>query len=109
MESNQDEVWKYSDTNGDSIADKKELFTTTFGRSGNVEHQQSSLFWGLDNWLYSTYNAFRVRWTPDGVLREPTAPNNSQWGITQDSTGRIWSRAAPAGFPATFSCRSITG
>ena len=85
MESNQDEVWKYTDTNGDSIADKKELFTTSFGRAGNVEHQQSSLFWGLDNWLYSTYNAFRVRWTPNGVLREPTAPNNSQWGITQDS------------------------
>ena len=102
MESNQDEVWKYTDTNGDSIADKKELFTTSFGRSGNVEHQQSSLFWGLDNWLYSTYNAFRVRWTPNGVLREPTAPNNSQWGITQDSTGRIWFQGGASGLPGYF-------
>jgi mono/diheme cytochrome c family protein len=102
MESNQDEVWKYTDTNGDSIADKKELFTTSFGRSGNVEHQQSSLFWGLDNWLYSTYNAFRVRWTPGGVLREPTAPNNSQWGITQDSTGRIWFQGGASGLPGYF-------
>ena len=102
MESNQDEVWKYSDTNGDSIADKKELFTTSFGRAGNVEHQQSSLFWGLDNWLYSTYNAFRVRWTPNGVLREPTAPNNSQWGITQDSTGRIWFQGGASGLPGYF-------
>ena len=102
MESNQDEVWKYTDTNGDSIADKKELFTTSFGRAGNVEHQQSSLFWGLDNWLYSTYNAFRVRWTPDGVLREPTAPNNSQWGITQDSTGRIWFQGGASGLPGYF-------
>ena len=102
MESNQDEVWKYTDTNGDSIADKKELFTTSFGRAGNVEHQQSSLFWGLDNWLYSTYNAFRVRWTPNGVLREPTAPNNSQWGITQDSTGRIWFQGGASGLPGYF-------
>ena len=102
MESNQDEVWKYTDSNGDSIADKKELFTTSFGRAGNVEHQQSSLFWGLDNWLYSTYNAFRVRWTPNGVLREPTAPNNSQWGITQDSTGRIWFQGGASGLPGYF-------
>ena len=69
MESNQDEVWRYTDTNGDGVADKKELFTTNFGRAGNVEHQQSSLYWGMDNWLYSTYNAFRVRWTPNGVVR----------------------------------------
>jgi len=102
MESNQDEVWKYTDTNGDSVADKKELFTTAFGRAGNVEHQQSSLMWALDNWMYSTYNAFRVRWTPNGVLREPTAPNNSQWGITQDSTGRVWFQGGASGLPGYF-------
>jgi glucose/arabinose dehydrogenase/mono/diheme cytochrome c family protein len=102
MESNADEVWKYTDTNGDSVADKKELFATNFGRAGNVEHQQSSLMWGLDNWLYSTYNAFRVRWTPSGVLREPTAPNNSQWGITQDSSGRIWFQGGASGLPGYF-------
>ena len=102
MESNTDEVWKYTDTNGDCVADKKELFTTSFGGSGNVEHQQSSLFWGLDNWLYSTYNAFRVRWTPNGVLREPTAPNNSQWGITQDNDGKVWFQGGASGLPGYF-------
>jgi hypothetical protein len=102
MESNTDEVWKYTDTNGDSVADAKELFTTKFGRAGNVEHQQSSLFWGMDNWLYSTYNAFRVRWTPDGVLREPTAPNSSQWGITQDNYGKVWFQGGASGLPGYF-------
>jgi mono/diheme cytochrome c family protein/glucose/arabinose dehydrogenase len=102
MESNADEVWKYTDSNGDSVADKKELFTSAFGRAGNVEHQQSSLMWALDNWMYSTYNAFRVRWTPNGVLREPTAPNNSQWGITQDSTGRVWFQGGASGLPGYF-------
>jgi glucose/arabinose dehydrogenase len=102
MESNQDEVWKYTDTDGDAVADKKELFTTAFGRAGNVEHQQSSLMWALDNWMYSTYNTFRVRWTPTGVLREPTAPNNSQWGITQDSTGRVWFQGGASGLPGYF-------
>ena len=84
METNADEVWKYTDTNGDGVADKKELFTTSFGRAGNMESQQASLFWAMDNWLYSTVNAFRLRWTPNGLLREPTGPNSAQWGVTQD-------------------------
>ncbi len=31
-ESNAQEVWKYTDTNGDGVADKKELFDTGYGR-----------------------------------------------------------------------------
>ena len=69
METDADEVWKYTDTNSDGVADKKELFATGFGRAGNVEHQQSFLTWAMDNWLYSTVNAFRARWTPNGVLQ----------------------------------------
>jgi hypothetical protein len=45
METNADEVWKYTDTNADGVADKKALFTTNFGRAGNMESQQASLFW----------------------------------------------------------------
>ena len=44
MESNSNDVFKYTDTNGDGRADRKELFTTNFGRLANVEHLQSSLF-----------------------------------------------------------------
>ena len=102
MESNADEVWKYTDTNGDGTADKKDLFTASFGRAGNVEHQPSSLFWGLDNWLYSTVNSFRVRWTPGGVLREPTGANGAQWGITQDDDGKVWFQAGASGMPGYF-------
>jgi hypothetical protein len=70
MESNADIVYKYTDTNQDGKADKKEFFTDNFGRPGNVEHQQAFLYWGMDNWLYSTVNPFRVRETPNGVVRE---------------------------------------
>src|SRR5262245_37034043 len=66
-ESHSQEVWKYTDTNGDGVADKKELFDTGYGRYGNVEHEESFMTVGLDNWLYSTVNAFRSRWTPHGV------------------------------------------
>ena len=102
MESNTDEVYLYSDTDGDRVADTRELFTASFGRSGNVEHQQSSLLWGMDNWMYSTYNQFRIRWTPQGVLREPTGSNSSQWGITQDSHGKIWFQGGASGLPGYF-------
>jgi mono/diheme cytochrome c family protein/glucose/arabinose dehydrogenase len=102
METNADEVWKYTDTNGDGVADKKELFATNFGRAGNMESQQSSLFWAMDNWLYSTVNAFRIRWTPNGLLREPTGPNSSQWGITQDDDGKVWFQGGASGMVGYF-------
>ena len=102
METNADEVWKYTDTNADGVADKKELFATNFGRAGNMESQQASLFWAMDNWLYSTVNAFRLRWTPNGLLREPTGPNSSQWGVTQDNDGKVWFQGGASGLPGYF-------
>ena len=41
METNADEVWKITDTNGDGVGDSKELFTANFGRGGHMEQQQS--------------------------------------------------------------------
>src|SRR4051794_12792086 len=76
-ESHAQEVWKYTDTDGDGVADKKELFDTGYGRYGNVEHEESFLTWGLDNWLYSAVNAFRARWTPHGVIKEPVGSNGA--------------------------------
>jgi mono/diheme cytochrome c family protein len=102
METNQDDVWKYTDTDGDGVADRKEIFTTNFGRAGGIEHQQSSLFWAMDNWLYSTVNAYRIRWTPQGILREPTGPNGAQWGVTQDNTGKVWFQGGASGMPGYF-------
>lgn len=102
MESNQDNVYAYTDTDGDGKADKKEFFTDNFGRAGNVEHQQGFLYWGMDNWLYSTVNPFRVRWTPNGVIREPTASNHAQWGVTHDDDGKLWFQGGSSGLPSYF-------
>ena len=102
METNADDVWKHTDTNADGVADKKELFATNFGRAGNMESQQASLFWAMDNWLYSTVNAFRLRWTPNGLLKEPTGPNSSQWGVTQDNDGKVWFQGGASGMPGYF-------
>lgn len=91
-ETDSDDVVKLTDTNGDGVADKKEIFYTGvgLGRDGNLEHEQSGFIWGLDNWIYSTYNAFRFRWTPTGMLREPTGPNGGQWGLSMDDDGKPW-------------------
>ena len=101
-ESNADELWKFTDTDGDGTADKKELFATGMGRLANVEHQESGLFWSMDNWIYSTINSVRLRWTPTGVLREPTGSNGGQWGVTQDNYGKVWFQAGASGMPGYF-------
>jgi mono/diheme cytochrome c family protein/glucose/arabinose dehydrogenase len=102
METNADEVWKYTDTDNDGTADKKELFVGSFGRAGNLEHQQASLLWAMDNWLYSTVNTFRIRATSNGVVKEPTGPNGGQWGVTQDNSGKVWFQGGASGIPAYF-------
>lgn len=101
-ETNGDEIWKYTDTNGDGVADKKELFTAGFGRGGSLEAQPSNLMWAMDNWMYSTVNSFRIRWKPNGVIREATGPSSSQWGVTQDNNGKVWFQHGASGLPGYF-------
>jgi len=91
-ETHSDDVIRLCDENGDGVADTKTVWYTGVGRGrdGNVEHEQAGFVWALDNWIYSTYNAFRFRWTPEGILREPTAPNGASFGLTQDDDGKPW-------------------
>lgn len=109
MESNEDNVYKYTDTDNDGRADRKELFASGLGRSGNVEHQTSFLTWAMDNWMYSTYNSRRIRWTPDGVIQEPTGNPYGQWGVTQDNYGQVWFQDGAGGVPANFQFPIVYG
>ncbi|MRI00675.1 c-type cytochrome [Kriegella sp. EG-1] len=102
MESDADIVWKYTDTTGDGKADKKEFFTDNYGRSGNVEHQQAFMYYNMDNWLYSTYNAFRIRETDNGIIRENTGFNRAQWGVTHDDDGKLSFLGGASGLPSQF-------
>jgi mono/diheme cytochrome c family protein len=91
-ETDSDDLVKWTDTNGDGVADKREVVFTGIGQSGdaNIEHQKAGLLWNMDNWIYTTYNPFRIRWTPSGFLREPTGPNGGQWGLASDDEGKPW-------------------
>ncbi len=91
-ETDSDDLVQWSDTNNDGVADKREVVFTGIGQSGdpNIEHQKAGLLWNMDNWIYTTYNPFRIRWTPSGFLREPTAANGGQWGLASDDDGKPW-------------------
>ena len=91
-ETNTQDIWLYRDTDGDGVADKKTLWYEGGKRGGNMEHQQSGMIWAQDNWMYFTYNAWRLRWNGYGKppLKESTAPNGGQWGLTQDDNGKPW-------------------
>jgi mono/diheme cytochrome c family protein len=85
------DLYKWTDTDGDGVADKKEVFYPNFGRVTNMEWQPGAITWALDNWLYASYNPYRLRIAADGkVLREETEPNTGQWGSAQDNYGKVW-------------------
>ena len=84
------DIYLYRDTNGDGVADTKELFFAGGKRGENLEHQSSGLIWAKDNWLYQTLNAYRLRIDGTNVIKESTLPNGGQWGATQDDYGKTF-------------------
>ncbi|MDA7916235.1 discoidin domain-containing protein [Verrucomicrobia bacterium] len=89
-ETDTNELNHYRDTNGDGVADSKTLVMEGGARGGNLEHQPSGLIWSMDNWIYSTYNAHRLRYKDGKMIQERTAANGGQWGLTQDHYGKVW-------------------
>lgn len=84
------DLYLYTDTDHDGVSDKKELWWKGGPRGGNLEHQPSGLVWAIDNGIYTTYNSFRLRWTPDGIVKEETKPNDGQWGLGMDNHGSMY-------------------
>jgi len=88
---NTNDITLHRDANGDGVADEMSPWYVGGPRGGNMEHQPSGLVWGLDNWIYTTYNGYRLRWNgKDAPLKENTAPNGGQWGLAQDDYGKMW-------------------
>jgi len=89
---NTNDITLHRDANGDGVADEQAPWYVGGPRGGNMEHQPSGLVWGLDNWIYTTYNGYRLRWAGEkqSALKENTAPNGGQWGLAQDDYGKMW-------------------
>ena len=91
-ETDTQDIYLWRDKDGDGVADEKKLWYAGGPRGGNMEHQQSGLIWATDNWLYMTYNSWRLRWQgyDKEPLKENTHGNGGQWGLTQDDWGKPW-------------------
>ena len=109
-ETNTLDLYEYRDIDGDGVSDERTLWYEGGPRGGNLEHQPSGLIWAMDNWLYATYNDFRLRYTPTGVIREEIPANRGQWGITQDNSGRVWNvNAGLEVGPVNFQTHTLYG
>lgn len=84
------DIFTYRDTNGDGVSDEKTNFFEGGPRGGNLEHQPSGLVMGMDNWIYTAGNAYRLRWDNGKSIKESCASNGGQWGLAQDNQGKMW-------------------
>ncbi len=83
-------LWLMKDTDGDLKADSKELVVNTFGNpNGGIEHNANSLFWAMDNVMYSSEHVFDLKWH-GGKLESLPALSRGQWTVSQDDAGRVY-------------------
>ncbi len=83
-------LWLARDTNGDLVADTKDLVRNDYGRlEGNPEHNANSLHWGLDNVIYTSEHTYHLK-LKDGGFEVIPALSRGQWGVGSDDAGRIY-------------------
>jgi len=83
-------LWLMKDTDRDLKADTKELVVNTFGNpNGGIEHNANSLFWAIDNVMYSSEHVWDLKWR-NGRLESLPALSRGQWIVSQDDAGRIY-------------------
>ena len=89
------DVIAYRDSDGDGVADEKEMLYKRggYGRGNvgtSVEHQDSGLMWNLDNNIYLSYNIERYRFTDGNWKSEKQRGHWTQWGLTHNDAGDIY-------------------
>jgi mono/diheme cytochrome c family protein/glucose/arabinose dehydrogenase len=83
-------LWLMKDTDGDFKADSKELINETYGRpDASIEHNANSLYWALDNVIYTSEHDWHLRLRNGKFEILPTL-SRGQWGASQDDAGRIY-------------------
>jgi len=82
-------LFRACDTNGDLVADTREVIDDNFSRQGVVEHGANGIYWGIDNTIYVSQHTYNLQYKDGEIVTEP-ALTRGQWGITQDDGGRIY-------------------
>ncbi|HWE03075.1 MAG TPA: c-type cytochrome [Tepidisphaeraceae bacterium] len=94
-ETDSKDIYSYRDTKGAGVADQKELFYAGGKAGGNLEHQASGLLWNIDNWVYTSVENTRYRFTGPKVVTEQLGSHQmGQWGLAFDDTGRVFCNTA---------------
>src|SRR5688572_1658408 len=95
-------LWLMKDTDGDLKADSKELVSDSYGRAAaSIEHNANSLFWGLDNVIYTSEHDWHLQWKKGKFETIPTLARG-QWGASMDDAGRIFRNVNDAPLFADF-------
>jgi mono/diheme cytochrome c family protein/glucose/arabinose dehydrogenase len=82
-------LWMTQDTNGDLVADTKELIDSTYGGSRLPEHSANGLWRGMDNWYYNARSMLRYKLKDGKIIRDSTE-FRGQWGMSHDDQGRLY-------------------
>ncbi|MEP6917308.1 MAG: PQQ-dependent sugar dehydrogenase, partial [Acidobacteriota bacterium] len=83
-------LWLMKDTDGDLKADTKDLVVNTYGNpNGGIEHNANSVFWAMDNVMYSSEHVWDLR-LRNGKFEPLAALSRGQWQVSQDDAGRIY-------------------
>ena len=83
-------LWFMKDTDGDLKADTRELVSNAFGRGeASIEHNANSLFWAMDNVIYTSEHDWHLR-LKDGKFEIIPTLSRGQWGLSMDDAGRIF-------------------
>ena len=78
------------DTNGDGVADVKEVVANDFGTlGGQPEHMANTPVWAMDNAIWSAGYSTRFK-LRSGVWQKDTGLGRGQWGLCQDDHGRLY-------------------
>ncbi len=88
------DIYAYRDAKGDGTNIEKTKFFEGGPVGGNLEHQASGLMWNIDNWIYTTVEPTRYRYTRGKVETEKLNAHLGQWGIALDDEGRTFFNTA---------------
>jgi len=94
------DVWLYRDADGDGVADGRELWRRGKADKRNLEHQDSALTYGIDNWFYTAMGGERLRHVGGELRVEKVSSEFAQWGLAVDDVGRQFFASAGGERPA---------
>lgn len=93
-------LWLYRDADCDGVAESRVMVRRGKADKRNLEHQDSALTYGIDNWLYTAMGGERLRWRGGKSWRQEITSEFAQWGLAVDDLGRQFFCSAGGERPA---------